>query len=219
VEVKVGIALDRQIIREGIRSLVNSIDNATCVDSYIDSTQLFNKLNSTTIDSLIIDYSAENFCLNDIQKIKSFYPHIKIIALTELIDKSKIEKALQLGVNAYILNCCDAEEIQGAIFDTLNGERFFCGKVLSYLNDDKELNNCSAISLSNRELEVIHLIAEGKTNKIIADELFLSTHTVMTHRKNIMAKLGVKNTAGIVIFAVKENIISPNKFLFAGETN
>ena len=65
--------------------------------------------------------------------------------------------------------------------------------------------------------EIIVLIAEGRTNQQIADQLFLSAHTVNTHRKNIMSKLGVKNTAGIVMYAVKTNLISPNKFLFTAE--
>jgi DNA-binding CsgD family transcriptional regulator len=61
------------------------------------------------------------------------------------------------------------------------------------------------------------MIAEGLTNQQIAEQLFLSNHTINTHRKNIMAKLGVKNTAGIVMYAVKTNLVSPNKFLFASE--
>ena len=65
------------------------------------------------------------------------------------------------------------------------------------------------------ENEIIILIAEGLTNEQIAIQLFLSKHTINTHRKNIMAKLGVKNTAGIVMYAVKTNLVSPNKFLFA----
>jgi DNA-binding NarL/FixJ family response regulator len=69
--------------------------------------------------------------------------------------------------------------------------------------------------LSERENEIIILIAEGLTNEQIAEQLFLSKHTINTHRKNIMSKLGVKNTAGIVMYAVKMNLISPNKFLFA----
>ncbi|MBL4651877.1 MAG: helix-turn-helix transcriptional regulator, partial [Flavobacteriales bacterium] len=80
---------------------------------------------------------------------------------------------------------------------------------------DARNSSCAPIKLSKRELEIIAMIADGMTNKDIAQKLFLSTHTVMTHRKNIMNKLGVKNTAGIVIYAVKENVISPNKYLFA----
>ncbi len=86
------------------------------------------------------------------------------------------------------------------------------------MNDiDFESFTCEPVLLSERENEIITLIAEGLTNSQIADQLFLSTHTINTHRKNIMSKLGVKNTAGIVMYAVKTNLISPNKFLFASE--
>ncbi|MDP4588684.1 MAG: LuxR C-terminal-related transcriptional regulator, partial [Flavobacteriales bacterium] len=75
--------------------------------------------------------------------------------------------------------------------------------------------SCEPVSLSARELEVITLIAEGHTNTQIADKLFLSSHTITTHRKNIMQKLGVNNTAAIVMYAVKSGLVSPNKFLFS----
>jgi DNA-binding NarL/FixJ family response regulator len=74
---------------------------------------------------------------------------------------------------------------------------------------------CNGIRISARESEIISLIAEGMTNKQIAESLFLSAHTVITHRKNIMNKLGLNNTAALVLFAIKQNLISPNKFLFS----
>ena len=82
------------------------------------------------------------------------------------------------------------------------------------ISKSPEPPSCDPIKISSRELEIIEYIAQGFTTKEIAAQLFLSVHTVMTHRKNIMNKLGVKNTAGIVIYAVKENLISPNKYLF-----
>ena len=86
------------------------------------------------------------------------------------------------------------------------------------VNDlDFDSFTCEAVVISDRENEIIKLIAEGNTNTQIADFLFLSNHTVNTHRKNIIAKLGVKNTAGIVMYAVKTNLVSPNKFLFSPE--
>jgi DNA-binding NarL/FixJ family response regulator len=75
------------------------------------------------------------------------------------------------------------------------------------------------VVISKREGEIITFIAEGYTNTQIAEKLFLSAHTINTHRKNIMSKLGVKNTAGIVMYAVKSNLISPNKFLFTSESD
>lgn len=105
------------------------------------------------------------------------------------------------------------------------GNQFFCGQILETIQranidvEDINLENfsCEPVVLSERELEIIVKIAEGFTNGQIAELLHLSTHTVNTHRKNIMAKLGVKNTAGIVMYAVKSNLVSPNKFLFASE--
>jgi DNA-binding CsgD family transcriptional regulator len=79
--------------------------------------------------------------------------------------------------------------------------------------------NCDGVVISERELEVIRYIAEGYTNVEIADKLYLSQHTINTHRKNIMAKLGVNNTAAIVMYAVKTKLVSPNKYLFSPVQN
>lgn len=86
-------------------------------------------------------------------------------------------------------------------------KRFYCGMVINILAENSDNPDCDGISLSEREIEIIKLISDGLTNKEIADRLYLSTHTINTHRKNIMGKLNIKNTAGIVIYAVKENII------------
>jgi DNA-binding NarL/FixJ family response regulator len=109
--------------------------------------------------------------------------------------------------------------------ETLKGGTFFCGKILDEIRresiDVTDLEGleltCDPIVLSGRETEVLQLIAEGHTNTQIAEKLFLSAHTVTTHRKNIMAKLGVNNTAAIVMYAVKTGLVSPNKFLFQRE--
>jgi DNA-binding NarL/FixJ family response regulator len=133
-----------------------------------------------------------------------------------------MQAAIKAGVKSYLLKTCDKLEIYEALYATAKGEKFYCSKVLDViinepdLGSDKSLSaNCDGVSISERESEIIVLIAEGFSNKEIADKLFLSPHTVNTHRKNIMAKIGVNNTAGIVIYAVKEQLISPNKFLFS----
>jgi DNA-binding NarL/FixJ family response regulator len=75
--------------------------------------------------------------------------------------------------------------------------------------------SCAGIEITSREIEIIKLITQGNSNKEIADQLFLSLHTVNTHRKNIMNKLGINNTAGLVMFAIKNEILNPNHFLFS----
>ena len=134
--------------------------------------------------------------------------------------------ALRSGVKSYVKKDCDITEIINAIKETDRGNKFFCGQILETIQRaninvediDFESFSCEPVLLSERENEIIKYIAEGQTNAQIAEQLFLSNHTINTHRKNIMAKLGVKNTAGIVMYAVKTQIVSPNKFLFAGES-
>jgi DNA-binding NarL/FixJ family response regulator len=124
---------------------------------------------------------------------------------------------------SYIKKDCDLQEISDAVLETAKGNKFFCGKILETINkanldvDDIDYGvlTCDPVMMSERENEIIVLIADGYTNDQIAEMLFLSKHTVNTHRKNILFKLGVKNTAGIVMYAVKTQLVSPNKFLFA----
>jgi len=144
-----------------------------------------------------------------IKELKKIYKDSKILAITDQLPKDTIYKSLKFGVDSYLLDDCDSPEILEAIEDTNNGKQFYCGMVIDILSesDEREKAGCSGITLSEREIEIIKLISDGLTNKEIADQIFLSTHTVNTHRKNIMNKLGIKNTAGIVIYAVKENII------------
>jgi DNA-binding NarL/FixJ family response regulator len=150
---------------------------------------------------------------------------VKFVALTPDQSAQTLVDALRYGVTSYVKKDCDLLEILNSIEETERGNKFFCGQILETIqkacidvNDiDFDSFTCESITLSERENEIIKLIAEGNTNGQIAELLFLSSHTVNTHRKNIMAKLGVKNTAGIVMYAVKTNLVSPNKFLFAPE--
>ncbi|MBK6342687.1 MAG: response regulator transcription factor [Flavobacteriales bacterium] len=130
--------------------------------------------------------------------------------------------AVKAGATSYVKKDCDLQEIRDAVTCTAVGQRFFCGKVLDALRRaghdvDRfvaEPLSCASVTLSNRECEIIGLIAEGKSYTRIADQLHLSAHTVVTHRKNIMQKLGVNSTAALVLYAVKNGMASPNHFLF-----
>ena len=170
-------------------------------------------------------YTVSGFSVDSISKTLREFPDVKIIAVTPEQSAQTLVDALRAGVASYIKKDCDITEILDSVTETSKGNRFFCGQILETIkkaNIDVEDIDCDALTcepltLSERELEVITLIAEGHTNQQIAELLFLSAHTVNTHRKNIMGKLGVKNTAGIVMYAVKTNLVTPNKFLFAGQ--
>lgn len=216
--VKVVIAEDLDIVRSGMRILLDKIEDVDVVSEVTNSAELIESINTQVPDVVFFNYTSDYFKLEDIPTIHSQFPTIKFIAITDIPDRSLLENALRSGISGHLLRCCDYQEIKDSIKDTMAGDRFFCGKVLNVIDNEAvntRVASCAPLSLSERELEIIGLIAAGETNKQIADKLFLSTHTVNTHRKNIMAKLGINNTAGIVIYAVKEGLISPNRFLFS----
>jgi DNA-binding NarL/FixJ family response regulator len=172
---------------------------------------------------LITDFFSLGIKIDELKALSKKSPRTKILAITEMLSQSDFNKALNGGVTSYLLKECDKSEILEAINSTIKGEKFICGKIVSFLTAASEIktNNsfikslgCGGISVTEREVEIIRAIAEGLSNKLIADKLSLSTHTVNTHRKNIMSKLGVNNTAGVVMFAVKNQLLETNFDLF-----
>jgi DNA-binding NarL/FixJ family response regulator len=226
--IKVFIADSDFLSAEGLRFLVKSDSNFELIGLASNNVELYERLELAAPDVLIIDHSSEGFDQEDISKVVTMSVKTKLLAITPFNTSFFYSNSLQLGVKSYLLKNCSREEIIDAIHSTSKGEAFFCNKVLRCIsevnngfNDATKANkiaSCEGISISERENEIIRLIVEGNSNKEIADKLFLSLHTVNTHRKNIMNKLGVNNTAGLVVYAIKNEIISPNKFLFSSSS-
>ena len=227
-KIKILLADNSFLIREGFRSLLNENKDFKLIGEAEKADDLNEKILLYSPDVLVIDYASPFFCLDDILVIHQQYPSVNILAITNPQNRTIISKALENGVISHLLKDCGKDEIIEAIYNTAKGQKFFCGKVLDSILKEKDASislnttkssegiSCDGIKLSNREIEIMQYVADGYTNKQIADKLFLSTHTITTHRKNIMSKLGVNNTAGLVMFAIRQNLIEPNKFLFAG---
>lgn len=222
---KVVLADSNELIRIGLRTILNS-SRITIIGEATNSDELVQLLKSFEANILLIDYTAPGFDIQLIPSLRSKFKNLGIVAITPEQSAQTLVDALRGGVMSYIKKDCDSGEIVDAIKETARGNKFFCGQILETIHsaaidvDDLEFDasfTCEPVLISERENEIIVLIAEGQTNQQIAEKLFLSNHTINTHRKNIMAKLGVKNTAGIVMYAVKMNLVSPNKFLFASE--
>ena len=217
------IADSNDLTRAGLRSILSSQTSISIVGEARDNLELEDQLASFDVSMVLIDYTSTGFSVNDISKHNSHNKKIKFIAITPEQSAQTLVDALRSGVMSYVKKDCDLSEIVNAVRETEKGNKFFCGQILESIqkaqidvNDlDFDSFTCEPVIISERENEIIVLIAEGYTNNRIADQLFLSNHTITTHRKNIMSKLGVKNTAGIVMYAVKTNLVSPNKFLFA----
>lgn len=222
---KLILADSNELIRMGLRAIFNSEKNIEIVGEAKDNVELLDLLKSFGADLILIDYTSPGFQIDIIPKVLNQFPAVKFVAITPEQSAQTLVDALRSGVKSYVKKDCDVSEIINAIKETEQGNKFFCGQILETIQRaqinvediDFESFSCEPVLLSDRECEIIKLIAEGQTNAQIADLLFLSNHTINTHRKNIMAKLGVKNTAGIVMYAVKTELVSPNKFLFAGD--
>ena len=221
------IADSNDIVRLGLRTILSSKSAFKIVGEARDNDELIEQIASFEVSIVLIDYVSPGFDISVIPKVLSNKKKIKFIAITPDQSAQTLVNALRSGVMSYVKKDCDLTEIINAVEETGRGNKFFCGQILETIrkaaidvNDiDFESFSCEPVILSDRENEIITLIAEGLTNIQIAEQLFLSNHTINTHRKNIMSKLGVKNTAGIVMYAVKTNLVSPNKFLFASDVN
>ena len=214
-KIEIFIADSSYLAREGLKTIIAKNDDFTLVREVEDSAHLSGEIVKYQPDVFIVDFTSRLINLEDIGTILNFLPHTKVLAITSEQPKVNILKALDAGIISYVLKDCSKEEITDAIYATARGKKFFCTRVLDKLVSESDISeidipseaSCDPVKVTSREIEIIKLIAQGNTNKQIADQLFLSTHTVNTHRKNIMSKLGVNNTAGIVMYAVKENII------------
>ncbi|MFP5470342.1 MAG: LuxR C-terminal-related transcriptional regulator [Bacteroidia bacterium] len=221
--IKLIIADSNDLIRVGLRSILSLNIEISIVGEAKSSKELCEQVKNFKPNIVLIDYTSKDFEIDVIPKILQKYKDIRFAAITHEQSAATIINALRSGVVSHVKKDCSLDEIVDCVKETVNGKKFFCGKILERIREEDinieniefEELSCDPISLSEREIEIITLIAEGETNTQIADKLFLSTHTVNTHRKNIMKKLGVNNTAGIVLYAVKTELVSPNKFLFS----
>lgn len=199
-------------------SLLNGASNFEAeqiVDDNFD--QLLESIKKIKPRILVLDFQSMGFSTKQIGILTQKFRRLQILAITDYLSRAEMQAALDAGVRSYLLKECDEDEIIEALNATYNGERFLCGKVAYYLSSQgteetirPQLSqvSCEGLGITDREIDVIKLIAEGLSNKQIADKLCLSTHTVNTHRKNLMNKLKVNNTAGVLMFAVKNNLLS-----------
>lgn len=211
---KILIADSHYLVRQGLRHIFDNKEEFKVVadtDDYQAAIAL-----SLTYEPDVVIIGLNVLGANAIDTISHIMKHLpkqKILVLDSNENVTDIVQILKLGVHGYILKQCDEPEIIDAIHVILRGKNFFCSNVLKLNND--QANCCGneldckhgLINLSNREIEVLELISQGLTNKEIADKIFLSSHTIATHRKNLMKKFQAKNNVDLVISAIKENFI------------
>lgn len=150
--------------------------------------------------------------------IKNNYPEIKIIMLSSEVSETSVNQLLDIGVEGYLSKLASKEDIKNAIIAVLDGNNYFGQNIAQiiyniYIAKTKNKSNAiqNEISITDREIEVITLLCDGYSAKEIGNKLYLSSRTVESHKANIMSKLGFKNTAELIKYAIKHSIISLNK--------
>lgn len=217
-KIKTLLADSNILILEGLKNVLSEAGEVEIVAVTSDGESMLNAISMHRPEVLLVDYSSDKIVLSDVLMAMKRLPSLKVIGIVHDCEVSHVKQLIASGLNGHLMTDCDRDEIIDSVNACAKGEKFFCGKVLDKLNaseGEETSHGCEPINISERELEILQLIAEGLTTKQIADRLHLSFHTVMTHRKNMMGKLGLNNTAGLIVYAVKENLISPNKFLFS----
>ena len=161
---------------------------------------------------LIVDYNSPGYvALDDIRNAMASSSKTNVLVLSSDNNKTSILKVLQLGVKGYITKECSLEEVGMAVQATAKGEKFFCHKVLDIIMEKhfRVAQESEPTVLTTRETEILKLIAHGHSTQVIADALFLSPHTVQTHRKSIIKKLNIKSPTEFVIYAMDLGLLKP----------
>lgn len=209
--IRVCITDDHQLVLEGLALLLNGQENSTITRLCNSAAALFEFLETDSADVILLDINMPD--MNGIEAckiVKKKYPGIKIIGLSMIAENNLIRLMLKNGADGYLHKNAGKAEIIQAIQDVSEGKRFLSGEVTDILignTDTAKLANAPFPKLSSRETQILKMIVDEKTTSEISEELFISFGTVETHRRNIMIKLGAKNTAGLVRIALEYNLI------------
>jgi DNA-binding NarL/FixJ family response regulator len=207
---------DHKIVRDGIKALLFTNGLINIVGECEDGNQVLEFLENNRVDIILMDINMQDINGIDCTKmVIDKHPTIKVIALTMHIEEGYISKILKSGASGYILKNTGKAELIDAIKKVNNGENYFSKEVSNvmmnkYMKKSGVRKSSSSLAsvddLTKREVEILGLIAEEMTNNEIGEKLFISPRTVDTHRRNLLQKLGVKNTAGLVKFAIQNGV-------------
>lgn len=211
--IKIIIADDHQLFIDGIKSLVKSMKKMEIIAEVSNGKQLLEVLESKSCDIILMDINMpEMDGVEATKQVKAKYPSIKILMLTMFSNREYIEKLLRAGADGYLLKNTGKEELQEAIDNIINGESYFSKEVTERIMEGLQKKkiaekNTYIVELTEREIEVLKLIVQEFTTAEIAEKLFISPHTVETHRKNLISKLNVRNIAGLVKYAMQNGLV------------
>ena len=208
---KVLLADAQFLIRFALKELLKETNTFQVIGEAGNEAELNSFIAKTPPDIIVIDYNQPGFfSIESIKNVKEQPPTIELLVISSDDNKENIYDVINSGVLRFLTKKCDAHEINEAFRAIIRGEKFFCASIFNFIFEMSfSQNNYSSnpLPLSARELEIVQLIAQGLVAKEIGKKLNLSTHTVYTHRKNIMEKLKLRRSSELVLFAVNKGLI------------
>ena len=207
---------DHTLIRAGVRALILDIPGYAVIGEATDGAQVLAQFTALQPDIVLLDLSMKHTSgLDALQQLKHAYPKSKVLILSMHTDPQLIMRALEAGAHGYLLKDTSANELEHALLALRNNERYLSPAIAHTVINQALIHSQShpappaqRHNLTARQLEILRLIVRGKSTREIAHGLGLSIKTVEAHRSQIMKRLQIFDVAGLVLFAVREQIIS-----------
>jgi DNA-binding NarL/FixJ family response regulator len=207
---------DHQLFLDGMSFIFSQQENITISGTANNGRKALEMIENESFDLVMMDINMPELNGFEATKmIKSKFPKVKILIVSMLNDYASISKLLKAGADGYVMKNTGKDELLIAIETIMKGEVYVGEEVKKglflYMTTKKanepKLNVFGVVELTNREKEILKLISEGMTNNEMADKLFLSPKTIDTHRTNLLQKLGLKNTAALIKYAVENGLL------------
>lgn len=210
---RIFLADDHKILRESLKHYLSQESFIDVVGEASNGLEAYNGIIKMKPEIAILDITMSQLNGLDLcSKLRNEMPDLKVIILTMHKSEEMLHKALSVGVNGYVLKDNALEDLVEAIKVVGEGRFFISSDLLQmvvggFVNNIKDISESNNEILSVREKEILQMLAEGRSNKEVAEALYLSVKTVETHRANIMKKLGLRNIADLVLYAVRNHLI------------
>lgn len=215
--IKIYLADDHQLLIDGMQAVLKTQPDYEISGFSLNGENLIEKAASLSTDILVMDINMPvKDGLEVLRELSGNELPFKIIVLSSYDDLKLVREVMKLGASGYMTKQCAGENIVEAIRVVHEGEEYFCKTISekifnTFAKNNPKVNTSSnsfGTSLTGRELDIIRLISLEYSGKEIGEELFISQHTVETHRKNLMKKLDVKSSVGLVKYAIKHNLVN-----------
>jgi DNA-binding NarL/FixJ family response regulator len=206
------IADDHPLLIDGIKTALKDSSDIKIVGEANNGFQVLEKLDAgLRVDVILMDINMPKMDgLDCTRQVSKRYPQVKVIGLSQYDEKRFVKKMVKNGASGYLLKDAGKDQIETAVRTVHSGENYYCERLsVRLVQQELKAEQTSSLfpKLSPREAEVLNLICTELSSHEIADKLFISIHTVESHRANLMAKAGVKNTAGLVRWAVENDLL------------